>query len=175
MQAHQFFRKTHKWVGIVLSVVFVNAAATGILLLEKKEFAWIQPATMSGAEGGVEDFISTQRLIEIVVGSGNANFRSAEDIDRIDFRPGKRVFKAQSKHNYAEIQVDAVTGNILSVAWRPSDLLEDLHDGSYYADWVHATLMPISGIGFLFVSISGLYLWLRPALLKKKQKSKWKD
>ena len=91
------------------------------------------------------------------------------------YSPGKRVFKVQSKHNYAEIQVDAVTGKILSVAWRPSDLLEALHDGSYYADWLHATLMPISGIGFLFVSVSGLYLWLRPALLKRKKRLKGRD
>lgn len=169
MRVYRFFRKTHKWVGILLSVVFLNSAMTGILLLEKKKFACIQPPTLTGAEGTVEDFISTRKLFEIVLSRAGTNFRSLEDVDRIDFRPGKRVFKVQSKHNYAEIQVDAVTGEILSTVWRPSDLLEDMHDGSYYADWLHATLMPVAGGGLVLLSVSGLYLWLAPKVRKRRQ------
>jgi len=172
MRVYQYFRKTHKWVGILLSVVFLNSALTGILLLEKKKFAWIQPPTLTGAEGKAEDFISTRKLVEIVLSQDGTNFRSLEDIDRIDFRPGKRVFKVQSKHNYAEIQVDAVTGEILSTAWRPSDMLENMHDGSYYADWLHATLMPVAGGGLVLLSVSGLYLWLAPKVRKRRQKRK---
>jgi len=172
MRVYRYFRKTHKWVGIMLSVVFLNLAITGILLLEKKKFAWIQPPTLTGTEGKVEDFISPRKLIEIVLSRGGTNFRSLEDIDRIDFRPDKRVFKAHSKHNYAEIQVDAVTGKILSTAWRPSDMLEDMHDGSYYADWLHATLMPVAGGGLLLLTVSGLYLWLAAWLRKRRQQRK---
>jgi len=172
MRVYRYFRKTHKWVGILLSVVFLNSAITGILLLEKKEFAWIQPPTLTGAEGKVEDFISTRKLVEIVLSCGGTNFRSLEDIDRIDFRPGNRVFKVQSRHNYAEIQVDAVTGEILSTAWRPSDMLEDMHDGSYYADWLHATLMPVAGGGLVLLTVSGLYLWLAAWLRKRRQQRK---
>ena len=172
MRVYRYFRKTHKWVGILLSLVFLNSAMTGILLLEKKNFAWIQPPTLTGAEGKVEDFISSRKLVEIVLSRGGTNFRSIEDIDRIDFRLDQRVFKVQSKHNYAEIQVDAVTGEILSVNWRPSDLLEDMHDGSYYADWLQATLMPIAGGGLALLSVSGLYLWLAAWLRKRRQKRK---
>ena len=172
MRVYRYFRKTHKWVGILLSVVFLNLAITGILLLEKKKFAWIQPPTLTGTEGKVEDFISSRKLIEIVLSRGGTNFRSLEDIDRIDLRPDKRVFKVHSKHNYAEIQVDAVTGEILSTAWRPSDMLEDMHDGSYYADWLHATLMPVAGGGLLLLTVSGLYLWLAAWLRKRRQKRK---
>ncbi|MHC4744976.1 MAG: PepSY domain-containing protein, partial [Planctomycetota bacterium] len=93
-----------------------------------------------------------------------------EDIDRVDFRPGKRVFKVRSKHNYAEIQVDAVSGSVLSVASRPSDLLEAVHDGSYYAGWMHAALMPVAGGGLIFVSLSGLYLWLSSWMRKRRHK-----
>ncbi|MHC4741893.1 MAG: PepSY domain-containing protein, partial [Planctomycetota bacterium] len=96
MQTYKFFWKTHKWVGILLALVFLNVAITGILLLEKKNFSWIQPPTMSGQEGGVGDFIDTQELFEVVFSQENANFRSIEDIDRVDFRPGKRVFKVRS-------------------------------------------------------------------------------
>lgn len=170
MQTYKFFWKTHKWVGILLSLLFLNVAITGILLLEKKNFAWIQPPTMVGKEGAVADFIDTQRLFEIIFSQGNSNFRSIEDIDRVDFRPGKRVFKVRSKHNYAEIQVDAVGGGVLSVASRPSDLLEAVHDGSYYAGWMHAALMPVAGGGLTFVSLSGLYLWLASWMRQRRHK-----
>lgn len=170
MQTYKFFWKTHKWAGILLSLVFLNVSITGILLLEKKNFDWIQPPTMRGQDGSVADFIDTQKLFEIVFRQGNANFRSIEDIDRVDFRPGKSVFKVRSEHDYAEIQVDAVTGDILSVASRPSDLLEAVHDGSFYAAWVHAALMPVAGGGLIFVSLSGLYLWLAPLMRKRRQK-----
>jgi uncharacterized iron-regulated membrane protein len=172
MRVYQYFRKTHKWVGILLSVVFLNSALTGILLLEKKNYAWIQPPTLTGAERKAEDFISTRNLVEIVLSQDSTNFRSLEDIDRIDFRLDQRVFKVHSKHNYAEIQVDAVTGEILSTAWRPSDLLEDMHDGSYYAGWLHATLMPVAGGGLVLLSVSGIYLWLAAWLRKRRQKRK---
>ena len=172
MRVYQYFRKTHKWVGILLSVVFLNSALTGILLLEKKNYAWIQPPTLTGSERKAEDFVSTRNLVEIVLSQDSTNFRSLEDIDRIDFRPDQRVFKVHSKHNYAEIQVDAVTGEILSSAWRPSDLLEDMHDGSYYADWLHATLMPVAGGGLVLLSVSGIYLWLAAWLRKRRQKRK---
>lgn len=172
MQTYKFFWQAHKWTGIVLSVVLLNVAISGILLLEKKRFAWIQPRTMTGAEGGAGDFIGTQALFAIVFGQGNADFVNMDDIDRVDFRPGKRVFKVRSKHNYAEIQVDAVTGKVLSVASRPSDLLETLHDGSYYAESVHAILMPATGGGLILLSVSGLYLWLATWMRKRRQKRK---
>jgi len=172
MQTYKFFWKTHKWTGIVLSVVLLNVAISGILLLEKKNFAWIQPPTIAGAEGSVGDFIGTQELFAIVFGQGNADFGDMDDIDRVDFRPGKRVFKVRSKHNYAEIQVDAVTGKILSVASRPCDLLEALHDGSYYTESVHAILMPVTGGGLILLSVSGLYLWLATWMRKRRQKRK---
>ena len=172
MQTYKFFWKTHKWVGILLSLVFLNIAVSGILLLKKKDFAWIQPPTMTGTEGTVEDFIDTQRLFEIVFSQSNANFRNIDDVDRVDFRPGKRVFKVRSKHKYAEIQVDAVTGGILSVDSRASDLLETLHDGSYFAESVHAILMPVTGGGLILLSISGLYLWLATWMRKRRHKRK---
>ena len=159
-------------MGILLSLVFLNIAVSGILLLKKKDFAWIQPPTMTGTEGTVRDFIDTPRLFEIVFSQGNANFRNIDDVDRVDFRPDKRVFKVRSKHNYAEIQVDAVTGGILSVDSRASDLLESLHDGSYFAESVHAILMPVTGGGLILLSISGLYLWLATWMRKRRQKRK---
>jgi uncharacterized iron-regulated membrane protein len=170
MLFYKLFRKTHKWTGIILSLVFINTAATGFLLLIKKNHDWIQPPTRLGAEGGVDTFISPQKLFLVVFSQNRKEFRTLEDIDRVDFRPGKRVFKVRSRHRHAEIQVDAVNGAVLSVAWRPSDLLESLHDGSFFGDWCHGYLMPAAAGVLFFLSASGLYLWLAPLIRKRRRR-----
>lgn len=165
----KFFWDTHRWVGIALSLSLIVIAGTGLLLLLKKQFEWIQPPTQKGVEGEVGDFISLERLVEVVLAANNPNFQSFDDIDRVDFRPGKRVHKVRSKHNYAEIQVDAVSGAILSQDSRTSDWIEQIHDGSFFGDPVHDYLMPIVALGLVFLVFSGLYLWLAPKFRR------WRD
>ncbi|MHC4514678.1 MAG: PepSY domain-containing protein [Planctomycetota bacterium] len=167
MKLFKFLWTTHKWTGIILGIVFLQFAVTGFLLLLKKEYAWIQPPTQAGAEGGTGDFITLQELFARVFSCQHPDFKSLEDIDRVDFRPGKRIHKVRSKHNYAEIQVDAVTGAVLSEDWRTSDLLEQMHDGQFYARWLHNYFMPLVAVALAFLVLSGLYLWLFPLLRKK--------
>ena len=170
MKIYKFFWETHKWAGIILSVVFINMAVTGLLLLVKKKFEWIQPATRQGAAGNPGDFISVEQLFDVVLDQGHADFQSPEDIDRIDFRPGQRVHKVQSVHNHSEIQVDAVTGEILYSGPRRSDMLEGIHDGSFFGKAIHDWLMPAAAGGLFFMTGSGLYLWLSTYFRKKRQK-----
>jgi uncharacterized iron-regulated membrane protein len=158
----KFFRETHKWTGIVLAVVFIEMGATGFLLLQKKRFDWIQPPTRTGAPGDVATLITLPEVLAVVLEQGHPDFRDVGDIDRIDFRPAARVHRVHSRHNHSELQVDAVTGEVLSLAPRRSDWLEDLHDGSLLGDWAHAVLLPLTAVILVFLSVSGLYLWLQP-------------
>ena len=162
MNAFRFFWDTHRWIGISIAVFLVISASTGFLLLLKKEFAWIQPPTQKGSAGEVKDFISIQEAWERCQASGHVDFRSIEDLDRIDVRPGRRVYKVRSRHNTSEIQVDAITGEILSQEERVSDWLEELHDGSWIGKPVHDYVMPLVALGVLFLVFSGLFLWLQP-------------
>ena len=169
MKYFKFFWKAHKWVGIVLSIVFINLAVTGFLLLIKKKFDWIQPPTQQGAEGAPADFITTEQLFDIVLSQDHPDFQSLDDIDRVDFQPAKRIHKVRSIHHHSEIQVDAVTGAVLYDDQRLSDLLENMHDGSFLGEWAHAYLMPLTALALLFMSASGLYLWINTHLRKKRQ------
>lgn len=162
MRTHKFIWETHKWIGIVLAIFYVNLAVTGFLLLIKKKHDWIQPAEQTPAAGEFHEFVTLQEVVAEVLNAGHPDFKSVEDIDRIDVRPGKRIHKVISVHNYTEMQVDAVTGEILSVAKRRSDFFEKLHDGSWYADRVHDWVMPVVAVGLLTLSITGLYLWYVP-------------
>jgi len=167
---YRFFRDAHKWTGLVLGVVILNIAVTGFLLLIKKDVDWIQPPTLKGAPGGVESFIDNQALFAAVFAQGHPDFHDLDDIDRVDFRPGKRVFKVRSEHHHSEMQVDAVTGEVLSVSVRRSDLIENLHDGSLFGDPAHEWLMPATSLGLLLLLGSGLYLWLQPRIRRSRRR-----
>lgn len=159
----------HKWIGLSICLVVAVTAVTGFLLLVKKEFSSIQPPTQEGAEGTVEQFLPISEVFAAVHASGNPAFATADDIDRIDLRPGERVHKVRSKHGYEEIQVCAVTGAILSEAWRPSDLIESIHDGSWFAAVWHDYGMPIVALCLLFLSVSGVVIWAIPVLRKRRR------
>jgi uncharacterized iron-regulated membrane protein len=169
MKHYKFNRIVHKWFGVIFAVVLLNISITGLLLLEKKNFDWIQPATQKGSEGGVDQFITNQQLFEAVLSEKHKDFGSMEDVDRVDFRPGKRVFKVQSKHNYSEIQVDAITGKILGVATRNSDKIEALHDGSIFGSFVYQYLMPGVAVITIILTVTGLYLWLAPVIKRRRK------
>ncbi len=88
MKLYKFFWDTHRWVGISLALVFATIAGTGFLLLIKKDYAWIQPPTRSGASGGVDDLLPLHTVFARVLEQGHPDFQSMDDVDRIDFRPG---------------------------------------------------------------------------------------
>jgi len=163
----RILRTVHKWSGIVLAVIFLNLAVTGFLLLQKKNYDWLQPPTRQGAAGAPADLITMPELFAIVLDQQHPAFTEVADIERVDFRPATRVHKVRSRHGHAEIQVDAVTGTVLSVDVRRSDLIEDLHDGSFWGRWLHHWLMPVVPVALLFLTASGLYFWLRPHLRQR--------
>jgi uncharacterized iron-regulated membrane protein len=170
MKTFKFFWTTHKWTGIILAVIFAMTSVTGFMLLIKKKVDWIQPPTQKGAPGELAELLTIEEVFAVVFAQEHPAFASLDDIDRIDFRPGKRVHKVRSNHDQWEIQVDAVSGEVLSVKRRMSDLLENLHDGSFFGDWVHAWVMPVVTCGLLLLVFSGLWLWIEPSVRKRRRK-----
>ena len=89
VKAYKLFWDTHKWIGIIFSAVFITIAVTGLLLPGKKKYHWIQSPTQEGAQGCVEDFITVPQWFEIALNQGHQDFKTYQDIDRIDFRPDR--------------------------------------------------------------------------------------
>ena len=172
MKPYKFVWSTHRWIGVVAALVLLNSAITGFFLLVKKDYAWIQPPTQSGSEGNIADFISFQELSTVIEQLQHPDFSDANAIDRIDVRPAKNVFKVRSVHNHTEVQVDAINGRVLGVASRRSDFFEALHDGSWYGSWAHDLLMPVTAVAVMLLVGTGLYLWLKRALLPRRKKQK---
>ena len=167
---NKWTRKTHYWGSFVIILPISIVITTGILLQLKKEINWIQPPT-SNREHNNAPTISFDNILASVKTADEANITSWDDVDRLDVRIDKGIVKVRGKNRW-EVQVDTETGDVLQVAYRRSDLIESLHDGSWFHDKVKIWLFLPSGIILFVLWITGLYMFILPYTVKWKRKKK---
>lgn len=168
MSAFRLLWLCHRWAGIAAGVVLALSAATGFLLLLKKDFGWLQPPVARGAEGPPERLQPLAAVYDAIFALGLPQFRSEADIARIDFRPAQRVHKVVSQHDDLEVQVCAITLATNGPAVRRSDWLERLHDGSWAGPAMHGIVMPAAALVLLFLAGSGYVMWAWPKLRRRR-------
>ena len=165
----RFARKIHRYMGATLFFLFLVIAVTGLTLGWKKNSAeFIMPATKRGSSTTLKDWIAIDSLLQIATKSVD---NSKVEIDRLDIRPEKGVVKVIFT-DYTEIQLDGVTGDVLSEGIRHSDWIEHLHDGSIFDDLLGTTFIKLvftslSGISLLLFTITGFWLWYGPKAMRK--------
>jgi uncharacterized iron-regulated membrane protein len=164
MKLHVMNRKTHYWLTLVVAIPFVVILVTGIMLQWKKDVPWIQPPDRNAAKG--DPTLSLPRILEICGRVRQARIKTWDDVARVDFRPKKNLVKVTAKNNW-EIQIDAGNGAVLQSAYRRSDLIEQLHDGSFFHDHVKLwVFFPVS-LAMLVLWLTGIWLFARPLLRKR--------
>lgn len=168
MKASVLNRKLHRWGSALIAVPLLIIILTGILLQLKKQVTWVQPATMRGS-GSVPE-ISFDRVLEVARGVEEAGITSWDDVDRLDVRPAKGMLKVRSKNRY-EIQIDTSTGDVLQVAYRRSDLIESIHDGSFFHDLAKLWIFLPTAVILLGLWGTGVYLFLLPHLARRRKRS----
>lgn len=156
MHFAQWNRVIHRWATVLVAVPLVIVILTGLLLMMKKNFSWIQPESMRGK--GTVPSIEFEHILKTASAVECADISTWDDINRLDVRPSKGMVKIQAESGW-EIQVDTKTGEILQVAYRRSDLIESLHDGSFFGDPVKYWIFIPSGIVLLAMLLTGLYLF----------------
>lgn len=169
------YRRLHRLLGLSLILFVVLSSVSGILLAWKKNIDLLQPPTQKGQQAKLEDWlpvaiiaqIGQQALVKAYPNQGN------NSIERIDLRPSKSIAKCIFKQGNWEVQVDAVNGNIKSIAKRHSDWIEALHDGSIVSNFFKLVSMNFLGIGLVILSLTGFLLWRNPRWIRRlKQKTK---
>lgn len=159
-------RRLHRWGAIAVALPFLLVISTGILLQVKKQVPWVQPVEHRGAASS--DPLSLDAVLAAVAAQPEAGISSWADIDRVDVRPGKGLVKVIG-HNRWEVQLDFESGKVLQVAYRRSDLIESLHDGSWFHPnvklWV---FLPVGAI-VLGLWVTGIYLWWLPIGARRKK------
>lgn len=163
-------RKVHYWGSIIITLPLLIVIASGILLLLKKDSNWIQPVSVKGASKDLPK-LSFLELVNSAKNVKEAQIQTWEDIKRIDIQPGKGMAKVVSTNNY-EVQVDTETGEVLQVAYRRSDVIESLHDGTYFHESVKYLVSLPTGIILFVLLVSGVVLFLQPFWVKAKRKKR---
>jgi hypothetical protein len=81
------------------------------------------------------------------------------------------VVKVRAKNRW-EIQIDSTGGEVLQVAVRRSDLIESIHDGSFFHESFKLWVFLPSALLLVGVWGTGLYIFLFPYLSRHNRKKK---
>ena len=163
----RIIRQTHYWLSLAIVVPAAVMFMAGSLLMLKKQVDWIQPPTQIGAAPGDMPQISFTQMLEAAQSHPEAQIDNWNDIDRIDIRIDKGIAKLQANSGW-EVQIDIKNGDILSVAFRRSDLIEQIHDGSFFSSFAKFFVFLPTGILLIIMWGSGVYLFVLPRVRKKR-------
>jgi len=151
-------RRLHSWVSVAIALPLLVVIASGLLLQVKKQWSWVQPPEQRGSS--TTPAITLEALRDRLVADPSLDVAGWQDVDRVDIRPGRGVAKV-SLHGGLEVQVDLGTGEILQRAHRRSDLIESLHDGSWFGgDVAKLGVFLPAGLLLLFLWASGVWLFV---------------
>jgi uncharacterized iron-regulated membrane protein len=163
-------RKVHYWVSIVVAVPLLIVVCSGLLLQLKKHSAWIQPPELQGTV--TTPAVSFDQILASLQRAPDLDVRTWSDISRLDVRPRRGLVKVLLRNGW-EAQVDLGTGEVLQVAFRRSDIIEAIHDGSLFAgNWSKFGLFLPAGVGLLVLLCGGLWMFWLPVLTKARQRKR---
>ena len=173
MNWKKLFRQIHYWLSLAVFVPAAIMFVAGGFLMLKKEIEWIQPGTERGVVASQLPRASFEEMLAAARLHPEAGIKEWSDIDRIDLRVDRGIAKLRAKSGW-EVQVDTKTSAVRKVAYRRSDLIETLHDGSFFADWVKLYVFLPTGLLLIIMWGTGGYLFLLPRIAKARKKRKSK-
>lgn len=181
MKTQVLLRKIHHWGSIIVAPVLIVMIGAGVVLQLKKEIDWVQPPTNTSPELADADTLPAASLAEMFAAAQavpEAGIGSWADLARVDIKPDKGIVKFVSASSW-EVQVDTATAQVLQVAYRRSDLIETIHDGSFFADWAKLYVFLPAGVGLLVLWLSGVYLFalteIKKAGTRRKRRRRHKE
>lgn len=169
MKLSKLNRQIHNWGSIIIAIPVSIVLVTGLLLLLKKDIDWIQPSTIRGTETGLS--LSFDQILDIASTVPEAGIQSWSDVDRLDVRPGKGMIKVRANNRW-EVQIDANIGEVLQVAVRRSDLIENIHDGSFFSDVAKYWIFLPASVVLIGLWITGMILFFQPYVAKSRNKKR---
>lgn len=165
-------RKLHRWGSILIALPFLIVLLSGIFLQVKKEFDWIQPSSQTGSSVGAS--VSFDNVLTIAQSIPELDADKWTDIDRLDVRPDDGIIKIRGTNGW-EAQIDSHTGEVLQVAQRRSDIIEAIHDGSWFHDKAKLWIFLPSAVVVAILWLTGIYLFFYPYFAKWQNRKKLKE
>jgi uncharacterized iron-regulated membrane protein len=160
-------RKTHYWASFIVAIPMLVMIATGLLLQMKKQWDWVQPPEQRGT--GTSPAIDLDGILASVQTVPDMQVTSWDDVNRLDLRPSRGIVKVWLNNGW-EVQVDLGTGEVLQTAYRRSDFIESVHDGSFFGgDWTKLGVFLPTGITVFLLWVSGMWMWWVPFAAKRRR------
>jgi uncharacterized iron-regulated membrane protein len=164
-------RRYHAWFAIFCVLPILLISGTGALLVLKKDFSWIQPPSERGSVKTPQ--ITFAEILTAAKSNEGIGIKDWGDVSRLDIRPKKGIVKVRTKDMW-EIQIDLGTGKVISSAIRRSDLIESIHDGTWFFDSAkYFVVLPVTAC-LIFLCISGTYLFYIPLMTRRSKRRKTK-
>jgi uncharacterized iron-regulated membrane protein len=158
-------RKIHYWMSAAIALPLFVIACTGTILQLKKHSAWVQPPETRGSTD--QPTVELSQILESLKRHPTLEVKDWSHVKRIDVRPDKGVAKAWLHTDY-EAQVDLGTAEILQIAYRRSDWIESIHDGSIFGDFVKLFVFFPAAIALVLMWIGGMWMFVVPFLNKRR-------
>ena len=138
----------HYWLGWIVIIPWAFVIFSGLLLQVRYEVPWVMPVLQQGQ--GTVPAIEFTQVLETAQQQPNYGVNDWQDVWRLYVYPNQGVTTVRAE-NRQELQIDSFTGEVLQIAVRRTDWLEDLHEGK----WRGLNLWL-----FLPVHVLSLFLWL---------------
>ena len=162
------YRVYHRYLGLFIGLFVLVSSLTGILLAWKKDVDLLQPPTQKGTTTDLKLWIPHHEMsLRSIAALDSAIGIKENPIDRIEARLDKGIVKTIFLEGSWEVQLDAGTGKVLSVARRHSDWIEKVHDGSIISDLFKVVSMNVLGFGLMVLAFTGFFLWFYPKKIRK--------
>jgi hypothetical protein len=152
-------RTGHTALAWFVALPSVLMFSTGVLLLLRQDWSWVQPRVQKGVSSGLPT-LSIHEAFERVKAeprSGLSVEAPWSVISSVDVKPSAGILAFRLKSGI-EVQVDGTTGAVLSAAPRRTSLLIELHQGSFFHPWVMKGLFLPVGLSLLGLWLSGITL-----------------
>ena len=170
-------RKIHRYTGIFLFIFFFIIGLTGLLLGWKKNSGgYLTPESKQGVSKDFKGWLpvdSLHYLADLHIKKING-INSEITLDRIDIKNGKGMANFIFEKGYWAVQIDGVTGEILSLDRRRADFIENIHDGMIIDKLLLNKKQPfklvytsIMGLALLTFTITGFRLWYGPKRMRE--------
>lgn len=161
-------RKIHYWSTLFIALPILLVLVTGLLLQVKKQWTWVQPEEQRGTP--TESPITMADAVALMQTDSDVAISGWDDIDRFDVRPSKGMMKVRLNDG-REVQMDLSDGRILQIEYRRTDLIESLHDGSWFGGEVTKIgLFLPAAIVLLIMWISGIWMFWAPIPIRRKRR-----
>jgi len=167
-RAPKLNRQLHRIGALVSALPVLIVVVSGLFLQLKKDWAFVQPPTAHGSSGTLQ--VDWDTILAAAASVEEAGITTWDDVDRLDVRPAKGMLKVRGKNRW-EVQLDAATGEVLQASYRRSDLIESIHDGSFFSEGAKLWVFLPAAVVLLGLWISGVYLWLLPHLVRRRRRT----